>query len=296
VDGVDCLKRQLAFGDRYNRAGLVAIICAGSAPGTSNVIAMNAADKLDSCEKIDFLFCENNWPKKFTPFWWAPETAFNDMVEEPIVFEEGKFKTVLPFSGGEIVDLKGLGAFRLVNHAHEEPATIGMSVKGLKESHFKYGGRMVELAESLYRLGLLGKEPVDVNGAEVVPFDVVVKLCPPAPSTPEEVRAVLDDGFDETGAAALIRVEGQKGGKCCRYDCYMDSPGITEAFEKFGVSGEVYVTATSAALFTKLLILDKIETGGVYSTEMLDADVRQFFIEEAAKMEITVEEIFEQLE
>jgi saccharopine dehydrogenase (NAD+, L-lysine-forming) len=296
VDGVDCLKRQFAFGDKFKEAGLVALICAGSAPGTSNVIAMNAADKLDSCERIDFLFCENNWPKRFTPFWWAPETALNDMVEEPVVFEDGGFKTVLPFSGEEIVDLKGIGAYRLVNHAHEEPVTIGMAVKGLKESHFKYGGRMVEIAEHLYKLRLLGKDPVDVNGAEIVPFDVVVKLCPPAPSTTGEVRAILDEGFDETGAAALIRVEGQKDGKHCRYDCYMNSPGIAEAFEKFGVSGEVYVTATSGALFTKLLVLDKIETGGVYSTEMLDADVRQFFIEEAAKMGITVEEAFEQFE
>jgi saccharopine dehydrogenase (NAD+, L-lysine-forming) len=296
VDGLDCIKRQFAFGDRYKEAGLTAIICAGSAPGTSNVIAMNAADKLDNCEKIDFLWYENDWPKKFTPFWWAPETAFNDMVEKPVVFEGGEFKSVLPFSGEEIVDFKGLGAFRLVNHAHEEPATIGMSVKGLKESHFKYGGKMMEIAESLHKLGLLGKDPVDVNGAKVIPFDVVAKLCPPAPRTPEEVRAVLDEGFDERGAAALIRVEGQKDAKRCRYDCYMDSPGIADAFDRFGVSGEVYVTATSGALFTKLLILDKIEMGGVYSTDMLDASVRHLFLEEAAKMEITVEESLETLE
>ena len=42
--------------------------------------------------------------------------------------------------------------------------------KDLKTARFKYGGPACDLAESLYRMGLLSEEPVQVNGSSVVPL------------------------------------------------------------------------------------------------------------------------------
>ena len=52
IDFVGAVKRQLALDARFKSAGLSALINTGSAPGLVNVVARNAADKLDQvvCE------------------------------------------------------------------------------------------------------------------------------------------------------------------------------------------------------------------------------------------------------
>jgi saccharopine dehydrogenase (NAD+, L-lysine-forming) len=296
VDYVDCVKRQIALDERFKAAGLTALINAGSTPGTTNVIAANSAAKLDECDTIDIYFYDNNWPNKFTPFWWSPETALGDMVDEPTVLEDGEFKKVPPFNAPVTINFEGLGPCRLVDHAHEEPVTFGLFVKGLKNSRFKYGGPGVDLSEYLYKLGLLNRESVDVKGTEVVPFDLVVKLIPPAPSTAEEISEIIKEGFVSKGEGSLIRVEGMKDGKRFRYDSSFPSDDFADVFEKYGVSPGTLGTAGSAALFLKLFLVNKVGATGVFPPELLSAEARAFFLAEAEKMGMVIEETVEQLE
>jgi saccharopine dehydrogenase-like NADP-dependent oxidoreductase len=295
IDYIDCVKQQLALDEKFKAAELAALINAGSSPGSVNLIAVNSAAKLDECDTIEICFFDNNWPNKFTPFWWSPETALGDMVEEPTILENGKLKKVPPFNAPAMIDLKGLGPCRLVDHAHEEPITFGLCLKGLKNSRFKYGGPGVEYSEYLYKLGLLGREPVDVKGTEVVPFDLVVKLMPPAPATAEEISEIIEEGFTSEGEACLIRVEGTKDGKHFRYDNTIPSDDFVDVFEKFGVSPGTLGTAGSAALFLKLFLADKIGVTGVFPPELLNAEARAFFLEEAAKTGMTIEESVEEI-
>jgi saccharopine dehydrogenase-like NADP-dependent oxidoreductase len=295
IDYIDCVKKQLALDERFKKADLTALISAGSTPGTTNLIAVNSAKKLDECDTIDIYFFDNNWPNKFTPFWWSPETALGDMVEEPTILENGELKKVPPFNEPITVDLAGVGPCRLVDHAHEEPITFGLCLKGLKNSRFKYGGPGVELSEYLYKLGLLGKEPVDVKGTRVVPFDLVVKLTPPAPATAEEISEILAEGFVSKGEGSLIRVEGTKDGKRYRHDSVFPPEDFVEVFEKFGVSPGTLGTAGSAALFTKLFLADKIGATGVFPPEMLSAEARAFFLDEAEKVGMFIEETVEEI-
>ncbi|GAG64143.1 unnamed protein product, partial [marine sediment metagenome] len=92
-----------------------------------------------------------------------------------------------------MIEFKGLGARRVVDHIHEEPVSFGLSFKdkGLKHSRLKMGGPAMELAESFYKMGLLSREAVEVKGVKVVPLDLILKLAPPAPSSVEEIKEAL---------------------------------------------------------------------------------------------------------
>ncbi|MBA7713379.1 hypothetical protein ES703_122381 [subsurface metagenome] len=59
------------------------------------------------------------------------------------------------------------------------------------------------------------------------------------------------------------------------------------------MSHEAFLTGQSAFLFTKLFVHDKIKEKGMYPTEMLDAVARSFYLQEAAKLGITIDEIVE---
>ena len=293
TDFVNAVRRQLALDENFKSAGLSALINTGSAPGLVNVIARNSADKLDRCDHIDIYVYDGIWTNKFIPFWWSPETAFGDMAARPVNYENGEYKLVQPFNNPEMVEFRGLGTRRMVDHEHEEPVTFGMFFKDLKTATFKYGGPACDLAESLYRMGLLGEEPVEVNGSSVIPLKLVCKLTPPAPSNPEAIKEALSEGMALEEGATLIRVRGIRQGKSVSLDNYVNAPGLTESFEKHGITHESFLTGQSAFLFTKLFVNDMIAAKGVYPPEVLEAEPRLYYLAEAAKLGITVDEIEE---
>jgi len=291
IDFVGAVKRQLALDGQFKAAGLSAVINTGSAPGLVNVVARHSADKLDTCERIDIYVYDGIWTKKFIPFWWSPQTAFGDMAAPPIIFENGQYKLVPPFNNPEMIEFRDLGRRRMVDHEHEEPVTFGMFFKDLRPATFKYGGPACDLAESLYRMGLLSKEAVQLNGTAVVPLELVCHLVPPAPSDPQAIEDALSQGMVLEEGANLIRVRGRKDGKPVCYDNYIVAPGLTECFAKYGITHESFLTGQAAFLFTKLLVNDMVDTRGVFPPEVLDAQPRNYYLAEAAKLGITVDEI-----
>ncbi len=291
IDFVGAVKRQLAYDDKFKQAGLSALINTGSAPGLVNVLAKNAADKLEELETIEIFVFDSIWTHKFIPFWWSPETAFGDMAAEPIIYENGEYKLVKPFNNPEMIEFRGLGKRRMVDHEHEEPVTFGMFFEGLKYANFKYGGKACDLAESLYKMGLLSSDPIEVDGSTIVPLDLVCKLTPPAPADPAAIKDALSEGMELEEGAALVRVEGKKHSKALRIDSYINAPGLTESFEKYGITHESFLTGQSAFLFTKLFINDKVNPKGVFPPEVLGKNTREYYLAEAAKLGITIDEI-----
>lgn len=291
TDFVTAVKRQLALDDLFKEIGCTALINTGTSPGMVNIVARNSAEKMDACQRISVCIYDGVWTRKFIPFWWSPETAFGDMAARPINYENGDYKRVQPFNNPEMIDFKDLGLRRVVDHEHEEPVTFPIFFGGLEFATFKYGGPACELAESLYKMGLLSHEPVDVNGSEVVPFDLVCRLTPPAPSSPEAIREALADGMEMEEGTSLIRVEGIRDGQAVRIDTYIESPGLIESFEKHGISHESFLTGQLAFLFTKLFVNNLVPEHGVYPPEQLKQAARNTYITEADELGITLKTV-----
>ncbi len=297
TDFVSSVRRQLEMDGKFRAAGLSALFNTGSAPGLVSVLARNAADKLDTVDRILIAIYDGIWTNKFIPFWWSPETAFGDMAAEPVNFVNGKLEVVKPYNDPQIVDFRGLGPRRVVDHEHEEPVSFGLlsekAFKGCKNVTFKYGGPAVDLSESLYKMGLLGHRPVEVGGVEVVPLDLICKLTPPAPSDPDSIRQALSEGMAQEEGATLVRVDGSRQGKKVRIDSYVNAPGLTEAFEKYGITHEAFLTGQSAFAFSKLFLDGKITQKGVFPPELLDQGTRDYYLADMANLGITVDEVVE---
>ena len=284
--------------EKFKAKGLTALVGCGSSPGLANLIARESADKLDTCDHIGIYVYEGVWARRFTPFWWSPEVAFGDMAFKTFRFENGNIIADEPFSRPVMMNFRGIDRkIYMVDHEHDEPVTMGLLadkvLKGVKNVEFKYGGPQVELSESLYKMGLLSKEPLAVNGVEIAPLDLVLNLCPPAPKFPDEIKAILDEGLLLEEGAFLVRVEGDKGDHPVRIDCYVNAPGLVEAFEKSELSHEAYLTGQCAAVFVKMLVDDAFTESGLFVPEQLPADARQYCFQELAELDITVDEIVE---
>jgi carboxyaminopropylagmatine dehydrogenase len=285
-------------GKKFNEKGILALTNTGSAPGLVNVIVRETTEMLDSCDRIEMNVYEGVWSKKFIPFWWSPEVAFEDMAEIPTRFENGEFIQTSPFANPVMMTFKGIDKpIRMVDHAHEEPITLGINadscLKGAKNILFRYGGPHVELSQALYNMGFLSSEEKEHNGMKYIPFDLTIANSPPAPKYQEEIKEIIDGGLVSEEGAFQVLVEGKKAGKDVRITCYANAPGLIEAFEKSGLTHESYLTGQCAFIFTKMLVNDVIQQKGAIAPEVLNTTERKYFFKEAQKFDITIDQIIE---
>jgi saccharopine dehydrogenase-like NADP-dependent oxidoreductase len=92
-DWINGVRIQLARDEAFKKAGLTALINCGSAPGVANVVTREACEQLDSVDTIEINVYEGVWTTRFIPFWWSPDTAFQDMADEPVVYENGELRS-----------------------------------------------------------------------------------------------------------------------------------------------------------------------------------------------------------
>lgn len=287
---------QLALSGRWKEAGLTALIDTGVSPGFTNVLAAQAADKLDGVEEIRIRLWGGVESKESISF-WSPETAWTDMAAEPIVYENGEYKEVPPFSGEEVYNFPDpVGSQTVFWHSHEEPETLPRFIgKGVKYVDFKMGGPDFPLAKAIVELGLLDDKPINVKGVKVAPRDVFLALIPPTPSM-EEVERMIKAEMINMRACCAADVKGKKKGVETRYILYSNFMSIHELKKRMpGANPVAYITSIPASIFTKMLVKGEIKTRGVIPPEALAPAVRQAFIAELAEKGITVREKAERL-
>jgi saccharopine dehydrogenase-like NADP-dependent oxidoreductase len=295
IDWVEGIKQMLGeTSSRFKAIDKTAVISTGSAPGIICVATRDAMRHLDECETINMFVWEGVKSKRFLPFWWSPEVAYADMSDDAFPFINGEITASAPFELPVARSFKGDNrTIRFVEHAHDETVLMGLNsekfFKGVQNVYFKYGGYGIDFAEPLYRMGLLSEKPVEVDGKLIVPRRLALKLTPPAPKYHDEIKSILDEGLLDDSGAMVIEALGKKDGKRVKVETYVNSLGCVDAFNKSGLTGETYFTGQGGALFTKLFVNDKIYQKGLISSDMLEFDQVDYFLSEAAKIDITLD-------
>ncbi len=302
IDWVEGIRVMLTeTSGRFKAIGKTALISTGSAPGIICVTARDAMRSLDSCETISMFVWEGVKAKRFLPFWWSPEVAYADMADEAFPYINGEIVASQPFELPVTRRMKGTDReIRFVEHAHDETVLMGLNsgrfFKGVKNVFFKYGGYGVDFAENLYRMGLLSEIPIEVDGQMIVPRRVALRLTPPAPKYHDEIKEILDEGLLDDSGAMIVEAVGTSGGKKVKVESCVNAPGCVEAFQKSGLTGETYFTGQGGALFTKLFVNDKIYQKGLISSDMLEYDQVDYYLQEAAKLGITIDTVIEEFQ
>ena len=282
------------YDKRFAEIGKTAVIGTGAAPGLICVVARRAVRELDSCDTIYMLVYEGGEAKRFLPFWWSPVVALGDMSINGIAYIDGKVVQTPAFGlpvTRKFPEMNGKEV-TMIEHAHDEPVYMGLNAekyfKGAKNIYFKYGGIGVNFARPLYRAGLLSHEKVNIDGQEIVPFNVILAHIPPAPKFKEEIAEILKEGLLSDEGAFVVEAYGMKDGKKVMVDAHISAPGIVECFERSDMTAEMYQTGQCGFLFTKMFIENKYDKPGLISTDMLSDEQVDYYLNEAAKYDITL--------
>jgi len=278
------IDREFERNDKFKDRGLTAITGAGTAPGLTNVLAACAVDQLDSVNDI-FIRLYNSLEAKEPISSWSPRTMIEDCMLKPVIFENGTFKEVPPFSGEETYMFpEPIGAQTVWFHMHEEPHMLGrtMKNKGLKNCNTKMGA--LAGIKSLFDRGLLSDKPVAIRGVNVAPWEVVAASLPPPP-TLEELKQKMEAGIIiDSRAVVVVDVRGIKDNKEQRIVLWAFYPSIKEVVKTFPVATHTsYMAGTNGALLAMMLGRGEIKNTGVITPELLEQEVRHKYLAELAK-------------
>ena len=153
----------------WEEKGLLALVGIGIEPGAADVFARHAADELFSA--IDEVGIRDGASLVVEGYDFAPTFSIWTTIEEclnpPVVWERDRgWFTTAPFSEPEIFDFpEGIGPVECVNVEHEEVLLVPRWID-CERVTFKYGlgDEFIEVLRTLHKLGLDGKEPIDVKG------------------------------------------------------------------------------------------------------------------------------------
>jgi saccharopine dehydrogenase (NAD+, L-lysine-forming) len=193
-------------------AGITVLTGMGSDPGTNNVLVKWYANHLDSVDDI-YLY----WVVSIAELAGA---AWDHSLHMTL----GKIPQYL---NGELVHVEGgtdvvaveflepLGTCHLRYVGHPQPLTIPKYIKGVKNVVIK--GALIplwvdELIKEQKDTGFLGKDPIDIKGTKVTPYDLALKLW-------EAIPEGRDIGPQSSGLKVIVK--GKRDGKKITYTADM---------------------------------------------------------------------------
>jgi saccharopine dehydrogenase-like NADP-dependent oxidoreductase len=208
-------KQQLRRNAEFKRAGLLALCGIGSAPGIVNVMARASADRFDRVEAVHIAVGTiDRTPKTGTSLLdvsYSLLTVLDEASSPAALFTGGRLRFVPPLSHEMVVDFPPpVGRQRPACTLHSELATIPHSFKGkgVREVSFRiaFPGDLTERLRFVHALGLTSTTPVPINGARVVPRDVLLSLVTAAG------QPVVTGPRDEHEVLRVV-VEGTRGSR-----------------------------------------------------------------------------------
>ena len=257
------------YDEAYKKAGIIGMLGMGCDPGASNIFARMGADKLDKVTHILVRDGDNGYVEgyDFAPL-WSPETLIEEVLMPAMIYKDGHYTKLPPFSGKESFKYPDpVGELPVYNVDHEEQETLPTYIgevlgKGCEYCDFKIalGDEYVEVIQTIGKLGLDSPEKIDVKGQKVAPRDVV-SACLPDP-------ALLGDRARGDMAIGTI-IKGLKDGKEEGYYIYT-SMNHQDCWNKYQHSATAYTVGAPLAIGAVLFAQGKIGLKGVFPPEMLE--------------------------
>lgn len=221
---------QLELHDRFADKGLLALLGIGAAPGTTNLLARDAADRMDEVSEIHVqvggvdLSGQSHGGGAALASSYSIQTILEEASRPAAVYTGGRFKFVEPMSG--VVDVQfpqPVGLRRPALTIHSEVATLPLTYKkkGLRECTFAiaFDPDLTARLRFLRALGINSHEPVTVGGVEVVPHDVLLACLRRLPRPKPAAEPAVPNEYEVIRAV----VRGKTGGRMVEdvVDCHV---------------------------------------------------------------------------
>jgi hypothetical protein len=252
---------QFRFQKRFLEKNRAALICAGAAPGLTNLLAKRGAELLDSVESVRIRLYESTESRDPVST-WSPDVAYDEAISRPRVYRDGRFLLEKRFAGREKFAFRPpIGTAPVYLAAQDEVCMVPYSID-VKNMDAKIGGNDFDRLRRWYRQGKLHRS----QGISRKRF--------PASPTPKQVAKLIRRGVLENARfAAAVLVDGARGEERLSVRWDVAFPTLYQIRQRGLTATPIsYATAHLAAAFIKHFPKN---FSGVAGPDMLPVETRR---------------------
>lgn len=259
-------KWQWEYQERFEKAGIMALLGSGFDPGATNMFTAYAAkhyfDQIHTLDIIDVNGGDHGYPFATN---FNPEINIREVTAECRHWENGGFVATPPMSlKQEFSCPDGVGTFNIYRMYHEELESLTKHYPTLQKAQFwmSFGESYLRHLEVLGNVGMTGIEPVEYNGVEIVPIQFLKQLLPDPSTLGPRTKGKTCIGCVvkgiKDGTERCVYVYNVKD----HQDCYgeVQSQAIS------------YTTGVPAMIGAKMMVQGTWLKSGVWNIEQLDPD------------------------
>lgn len=258
-------KWQWAYRERFEAAGLMALLGSGFDPGVTNVFCSHLQKHhFDTMDYIDILDCNGGDHGYAFATNFNPEINIREVTSNGRYFENGKWIETKPMRFKKQFDFEQVGLKNMYLLYHEEMESLSVNLNGVQRMRFwmTFGDAYLKHLEVFRNIGLDSIEPIMFEGREIVPIQFLKALLPdPASLGPRTV------GKTNIG----VIVKGTKGGKpVSRY--IKNISDHQECYKETHAQAVSYTTGVPAMIGAMMMIKGEWMRPGVYNMEEFNPD------------------------
>ena len=256
---------QWAYKERFEKAGITALLGSGFDPGVTSVFSAYALKHyFDEIHYIDIMDCnggDHGYPFATN---FNPEINLREVSANGSYWEDGHWVETKPMEIKREYDFAQVGKKDMYLLHHEEIESLAKNIPGIRRIRFfmTFGQSYLTHMKCLENVGMLRTHPVMFEGREVVPIQFLKTLLPdPASLGPRTVG--------KTNIGCIFT--GVKDGKeksiyiynvCDHQECY----------KELGSQAISYTTGVPAMIGAMLVMNGTWKKPGVFNVEEFDPD------------------------
>ena len=257
---------QWAYRERFEKAGLTAILGCGFDPGVSGVFTAYAAKHYFSAmETLDIVDCNaGNHGKAFATN-FNPEINIREITQNGRYYRDGQWITTGPLEIHASLNYPNIGPRDSYLLYHEELESLVQNFPTIKRARFwmTFGQEYLTHLRVIQDIGMARIDEIDYNGQKIVPLQFLKAVLP----DPQNL------GENYTGETSIgCRIYGlDKDGKPMTYYIY-NNCSHHEAYLETGMQAVSYTTGVPAMVGAMMFLTGKWKKAGVHNVEEFDPD------------------------
>ena len=258
-------KWQWAYREKFEKAGITAILGSGFDPGVTGVVCAYAQKHIfDEINYIDILDCnggDHGYPFATN---FNPEINIREVSANGSYWQDGKWIETKPMEIKREYNFDEVGVKDMYLLHHEELESLGLNIKGIKRIRFfmTFGESYLTHLKCLENVGMTSIEPIIYEGREIIPLQFLKAVLPdPASLGPRTVG--------KTNIGCIFT--GKKDGEEKTYYLY-NVCDHQECYKEVGSQAVSYTTGVPAMIGAAMVLSGKWKKPGVYNVEEMDPD------------------------
>lgn len=256
---------QWAYKEKFEKAGLTAILGCGFDPGVTSVFTAYAAKHhFDEIQYLDIVDCNAGDHGKAFATNFNPEINIREVTQKGKYWQDGAWVETNPHEIHKPLSYPNIGPKESYVIYHEELESLVKNFPTIKRARFwmTFGQEYLTHLRVIQNIGMARIDPVIYNGVEIVPIQFLKAVLPDPGELGENYKGETSIG---------CRIKGLKDGKEQTYYIY-NNCSHQDAYAETGAQGVSYTTGVPATIGAIMFMKGLWRKPGVYNVEEFDPD------------------------